>query len=80
MTTGCCCSTTGCPGIAPGPGGLCPQCRTQAMPPDARRLIRQVIVAVLGPPELAGVDLFGSCRLARDSLARQRAPEPEAGS
>jgi hypothetical protein len=50
------------------------------MPPGARRLIRQVIVAVLGSPELAGVDLFGSCRLARDSLARQRAPEPEAGS
>jgi hypothetical protein len=81
MTTGCCCGTPGCPGIAPDPGGLCPQCRTEAMPPGARRLIRQIIVTVLGPPELAAVDLFGAYRLtARDGVVVERDAESEAGA
>jgi hypothetical protein len=84
MTTGCACGTPGCPGVAPEPRGLCPDCRTEAMAPGLRRLVRQAIIAVLGPPELAGVDLLGRGRLtagqSRDGAARERHPEPEAGS
>jgi hypothetical protein len=84
MTTGCCCGTPGGPGVAPGPRGLCPDCRTEAMAPGLRRLVRQAIIAVLGPPELAGVDLLGRGRLtaglSRDGAAREGHLEPEAGS
>ena len=84
MTTGCTCGTPGCPGIAPEPGGLCPRCRTEAMPPGPRRLVRQIIVAVLGPPELAAHDLFGQYRVAyqlpHDGAARARYAGREAGS
>ncbi len=83
MTTGCACSTPGCPGIAPEPRGLCPDCRTEAMPPGLRRLVRQAIIAVLGPPELAAVDLLGHYRLtagqSHDGAARERHTEAEAG-
>jgi hypothetical protein len=54
------------------------------MPPGPRRLARQIIVAVLGPPELAAHDLFGQYRLAyeppRDGAARERYADPEVGS
>jgi hypothetical protein len=54
------------------------------MPPGLRRLVRQAVIAVLGPPELAAVDLLGHYRLApglsRDGVAREHHPEPEAGS
>jgi len=83
MTTGCACGTPGCPGIAHEPRGLCPDCRTEAMPPGLRRLMRQAVIAVLGPPELAAVDLLGHYRLAagqsRDGAAGERHPEAEAG-
>jgi len=83
MTTGCACGTPGCPGIAPEPRGLCPDCRTEAMPPGLRRLVRQAVIAVLGPPELAAVDLLGHYRLvagqSRDGAARERHTEAEAG-
>ena len=83
MTTGCTCGTPGCPGIAPEPDGLCARCRTEAMPPGPRRLARQIIVAVLGPPELAAHDLFGqymrAYEQADDSPARERCADREAG-
>jgi hypothetical protein len=84
MTTGCACSTPGCPGVAPDPHGPCPDCRTEAMAPGLRRLVRQAIVAVLGPPDMAAVDLLGHYRLmaglSRDGAAPERHHEPEAGS
>jgi hypothetical protein len=84
MTTGCACSTPGCPRVAPEPRGLCPDCRTEAMAPGLRRLVRQAIIAVLGPPELPAVDLLGHYRLtagqSRDGTAREHHPGPEAGS
>jgi hypothetical protein len=84
MTTGCTCGTPGCPGIAPDPGGRCPRCRTETMPPGARRLVRHIIVAVLGPPELAAHDLFGqywpAYQMPRNGVARERYAHREAGS
>ena len=84
MTTGCTCGTPGCPGIAPEPGGLCPRCRTEAMPPGPRRLLREIIVAVLGPPELVAYDLLGHYKLAyelpRDGAAQARYVDREAGT
>jgi hypothetical protein len=54
------------------------------MPPGLRRMVRQAITAVLGPPELAAVDLLGRYRLtaglSRDGAARERHREPDAGS
>jgi hypothetical protein len=53
------------------------------MPPGLRRLVRQTVIAVLGPPELAAVDLLGHYRLtagqSRDGAARERHTEAEAG-
>jgi hypothetical protein len=84
MTCGCACGTPGCPGVAPEPRGLCPGCRTEAMPPGLRRLVRQAVIAVLGPPELAAVDLDGHYRLtagqSHDGAAPEHHPGPEAGS
>jgi hypothetical protein len=73
MTTGCTCGMPGGPGIAPEPGGLCPRCRTEAMPPGLRRLARGIIVAVLGPRELAAHDLFGQYWLADEFICGRAA-------
>ena len=54
------------------------------MPPGPRRLVREIIVAVLGPPELAAHDLFGQYRVAyqlpHDGAGWARFADREAGS
>jgi hypothetical protein len=47
MTTGCTCGSPGCGGIAHEPGGRCPACQTDALPPGAARTVRQIIQAAL---------------------------------
>jgi hypothetical protein len=54
------------------------------MAPGPRRLLREIIVAVLGPPELGAHDLLGRYRLAyelpRDGATRARYADREPGS
>jgi hypothetical protein len=54
------------------------------MPPGPRRLLREIIVAVLGPPELVAYDLLGHYKLAyelpRDGAAQARYVDREAGT
>jgi hypothetical protein len=54
MTTGCCCSTPGCPGPAHDPGGRCQDCQIAAMPSTAARLVKQILHAVLDGRQLRG--------------------------
>jgi hypothetical protein len=62
MTTGCTCGTAGCGGVAHEPGGRCPDCQTEAMPPGAARTVRQIIQAALyGSGITAGAVSGGRC-------------------
>lgn len=47
MTTGCCCSTAGCPGLSQEPGGQCTRCQIAATPSTAARLAKQIVYTVL---------------------------------
>jgi hypothetical protein len=50
MTTGCTCSTPGCPGIAPERDSQCPRCEIEATDTRPARGMRQIIHRVLDGP------------------------------
>ena len=47
MTTGCTCSTPGCPGLAHERGGSCHGCQIGIPPRDADRTLRGIIHTAL---------------------------------
>jgi hypothetical protein len=51
MTTGSCCSTPGCPSLTSEPGGQCRGCQIATMPRTVM-LVKQIVHAVLGGPEI----------------------------
>jgi hypothetical protein len=65
VTTGCTCGTPGCGGVAPAPGGRCPQCETAAMAPGPARTVRQIIHTALNGPDLTTGDVTGGRQAAR---------------
>ena len=52
MTTGCCCGTPGCRGLASEPEGKCPRCRIDATPSPWMRALKRTVNAALNGREI----------------------------
>jgi hypothetical protein len=69
MTTGCTCGTAGCGGIAPEPGGQCPDCHTGAMPAGPARTVTQIIHTALYGSDISAGDVIGRHQAGKEAGA-----------